>query len=111
MRAKQALNRNPSNGSTFHLQHVERHSMPTINFKNIIDEVHQHRSQPPRYQQSSSPSNLNPIGSHLPFVTGVKAIHTSPKLRQMFIDACEYESVKATIPLLNCETRVEIPHF
>ncbi|CAG8585838.1 896_t:CDS:2 [Ambispora leptoticha] len=40
--------------------------MPTINLKNIIDEMHQHQSQPPRHQQSPSPSNLNPIGYHLP---------------------------------------------
>ncbi|CAG8720211.1 2966_t:CDS:1, partial [Ambispora leptoticha] len=56
-------NRNPnnsSNGSTSLLQHVKRHSMPTINL-----EVHQHQSQPPRHQQSPTPSNLNPIGYHL----------------------------------------------
>ncbi|CAG8489739.1 13487_t:CDS:2, partial [Ambispora leptoticha] len=49
VRAKQVLinsyygpNRNPnnnsSNGSTSHLQHVKRHSMPTINLENIIDQ-------------------------------------------------------------------------
>ncbi|CAG8568474.1 13153_t:CDS:2 [Ambispora leptoticha] len=36
--------------------------------ENIIDEVHQNQSQPPRNQQSLSSSNLNPIGHLLPSV-------------------------------------------
>ncbi|CAG8729514.1 7495_t:CDS:2 [Dentiscutata erythropus] len=35
----------------------------------------------------------------------IKAIHTSPKRRQMFIDTCEYESLRSIILLLDCETR------
>ncbi|CAG8838188.1 4087_t:CDS:2, partial [Racocetra persica] len=31
----------------------------------------------------------------------IKAIHTTPRWRQMFLDVCEYESVKATIPPLD----------
>ncbi|CAG8724028.1 5206_t:CDS:2 [Dentiscutata erythropus] len=35
----------------------------------------------------------------------VKAIHTTPRRHQMFLDVCEYESIKATILPLDCETR------
>ncbi|CAG8711318.1 16206_t:CDS:2, partial [Dentiscutata erythropus] len=37
--------------------------------------------------------------------TIIKAIYTTPRWRQMFLDVCEYESIKATILPLDCETR------
>ncbi|CAG8842418.1 18722_t:CDS:2, partial [Racocetra persica] len=35
----------------------------------------------------------------------VKAIHTSPKCRQAFVDACDYEVIDIIIPSLDCTTR------
>lgn len=35
----------------------------------------------------------------------IKAIHTTPRRRQIFLDVCAYESVKAIILPLDCETR------
>ncbi|CAG8729592.1 21076_t:CDS:2 [Dentiscutata erythropus] len=34
----------------------------------------------------------------------VKAIHSSPRRRQMFLDICESESLKPVVPLLDCNT-------
>ncbi|CAG8796396.1 3347_t:CDS:2, partial [Dentiscutata erythropus] len=35
----------------------------------------------------------------------IKALHTSPKCRQAFIDACNYEDIGVMIPPLDCVTR------
>ncbi|CAG8670652.1 20327_t:CDS:2, partial [Dentiscutata erythropus] len=37
----------------------------------------------------------------------IKAIHTSPKRCQMFLDICKSESLKPVVPLLDCDTRFE----